>query len=83
MMAPLYKNKGFANWTFHSSFFSFFQRMFCITCDQVFDKTVDEHEHQNHDVEMLHGDTLFLLGWGHLEAKLHSCFMNVSFKGNI
>ena len=55
-----------------------FYRKYCTTCDQVYDDEVGQRgEHEGHDVQMFHGDTLFLLGWGHLEAKLHSCLIRV------
>ena len=34
-------------------------------------------KHDGHTIEMFHKDTLILLGWGHLEAKLHSCLIRV------
>ena len=52
-------------------------RRWCVTCDREFDSSVDGDSHKTHITEMLHGETVFVLGWGHLEAKLHSCFMNV------
>ena len=38
---------------------------------------VEVEDHDGHDVEMLHGYTVMLMGWGHLEAKLQSCFIQV------
>ena len=50
----------------------------CLTCNEIFDVSAGELEkHKGHTIEMFHKDTLILLGWGHLEAKLHSCLIRV------
>ena len=60
-------------------------RKYCSTCNAEFDTDTEHTEdtaddHTGHDVKMYHNDTLLLLGWGHLEAKLQSCFIQVLFK---
>ena len=49
-------------------------RLFCLDC-QV--KCEASSTHSSHNCEMVHGDTYFALGWGHLEARLQTAFVQV------
>ena len=85
-MEVLYKTKGGIEIE-NLSFYLFFTRKFCSTCNCVFDTPQSETtpegdkvkvDHKGHSVHIYHGDVLLLLGFGHLEAKLQSCFIQVS-----
>ena len=50
--------------------------MFCKDCETMCDGVRDP-VHDGHNCEMAYGDTYFGLGWGHLEARLQSAFIQV------
>ena len=49
-----------------------------MTCDVTFDTEVDPEQHEEHETHPVHGSTYFALGWGHLEARLQTCLIQVS-----
>ena len=51
----------------------------CLNCDVTFDRKCESGQtaHQGHTTEMAHGSTFFSLGWGHLEVRLQSAFVQV------
>ena len=55
-------------------------RRTCTTCQIEYDAQTDQEIHSQHHTELLLGFTYFSLGWGHLEARLQSCFIQV--RGN-
>ena len=54
-------------------------KKWCVTCHELFNSDVDGEKHINHITELFHADTIFSLGWGHLEVKLHSCFLSIGW----
>ena len=47
------------------------------TCEE-FDSQDTDGSHTNHASKMCFEDTYFNLGWGHLEARLQSCLVQVT-----
>ena len=52
-------------------------RLTCKDCEVACDEA-SVVDHENHNLEMTYGDTYFALGWGHLEARLQSAFIQVT-----
>ena len=52
-------------------------RLTCTDCKINCDET-SVLDHQEHNQEMTYGDTYFALGWGHLEARLQTAFIQVN-----
>ena len=50
--------------------------MFCTDCNVVYK---DISSHDGHNSEMAYGQTYFSLGWGHLEARLQTAFVQVNY----
>ena len=48
-------------------------------CEVTFDISSElaNATHESHNVEMAYGKTYFSLGWGHLEVRLQSAFVQV------
>ena len=49
-------------------------RLYCLDCEV---RCEASSTHSSHNCEMAHGDTYFALGWGHLEARLQTAFVQV------
>ena len=52
-------------------------RQYCSDCNVEFHSVEDQELHVGHATELKYGDTYFSMGWGHLEARLQSCFVQV------
>ena len=55
------------------------KKQYCVDCSLEFDYQFDDETHRDHETKVLHGTTYFSLGWGHLEARVQTCFVQVSF----
>ena len=54
------------------------RRLYCTECCEEFDSQDTDGSHTNHTSKMCFEDTYFSLGWGHLEARLQSCLVQVT-----
>ena len=52
------------------------QKFHCTDCNKNCDVSSDS-SHDNHTLDMIHGDTYLSLGWGHLEVRLQTAFVQV------
>ena len=52
-------------------------RQYCSDCNVEFHSVEDRELHVGHATNLRYGDTYFSMGWGHLEARLQSCFVQV------
>ena len=50
----------------------------CLECQAEYEDE-ENGPHSDHQTELLMGDTFFSLGWGHLEARLQTCLIQVDF----
>jgi hypothetical protein len=55
----------------------YYFRRTCSTCGVDYDAESDSKEHTNHQTHLVLGSTYFSLGWGHLEARLQTCLIQV------
>ena len=59
------------------------RKQFCIECCEEFDIQEANGSHSDHVTKTCYEDTYFCLGWGHLEARIQTCLIQVLHSVNI
>ena len=80
LMVQEFKKEGITHYNKYNSCKDLKSRRSCITCETEYDAQIDQEMHSQHHTEFVLGSTYFSLGWGHLEARLQSCLIQVDEK---
>ena len=76
-MVQEFKKEGISQYSKYNSCKDLTFRRSCSTCQTEYDAPIHQEIHSQHHTELVLGSTYFSLGWGHLEARLQSCFIQV------